>query len=104
MKRLLFAISIFSLILAACATPGGPVVVEVTPTPVPPTAVPPIPTHIPVDLPPAQRAAIAALAAQLGIPVDQITVVSSAAAAWNDRCLGVVRMGVMCAQGQVPGF
>ena len=104
MKRLLFALSIFSLFLAACATPAGPVVVEVTPTSVPPTAVPPTPTHIPVDLPPAQRAAIAALAAQLGIPVDQITVVSSEAVTWKDGCLGVVRMGVMCIQGPVQGF
>ena len=63
MKRLLFALSIFSLFLAACATPAGPVVVEVTPTSapptaLPPTAVPPTLTHIPVDLPPAQRAAL----------------------------------------------
>src|SRR5436190_21953797 len=77
MKRLLFALSIFSLFLAACATPAGPVVVEVTPTPVPPTMVPPTPTHIPVDVPRAQRAAIAALAAQFSIPVDQISVISS---------------------------
>jgi hypothetical protein len=101
MKRILFALSIISLFLAACATPAGPVVVEVTSTSVPPTVEP---THIPVDLPPAQRAALAALAAQLGIPVDQITLVSSEAVAWPDGCLGVVRMGVLCIQGPIQGF
>jgi hypothetical protein len=104
MKRLLFALSIFTLLLAACATPAGPVVVEVTPTPIPPRTVPPTGTHIPVDLPPAQRAAIAALAAQSGIAVDQISVVSSEAVDWQDGCLGVVRMGVMCIQGPIQGF
>jgi hypothetical protein len=99
MKGTLLAVSFVSIFLAACATPGGTVVSEVTPTPAVPS-----PTHIPVDMPPAQRAAIAALAAQLGIPVAQITVVSSEAVTWNDGCLGVVRMGVMCIQGQVPGF
>src|SRR5262249_19597338 len=59
---------------------------------------------IPVDIPPAQRAVIAALAAQLGIPADQIRVVSSEAVTWQDGCLGVVRMGVMCIQGHVQGF
>jgi hypothetical protein len=99
MKRILFALSFVSIFLAACATPAGPVLSEVTPTPVVPS-----PTHIPVDLAPAQRAAIAALAAQLGIPVGQISVASSEAVTWNDGCLGVVRMGVMCIQGQVQGF
>jgi len=99
MKRLLFALSIVSLFVAACATPAAPVVVEVTPTPLPPT-----PTHIPVDLPPAQRAAIAALAAQLGIPVEQITVVSSEAATWQDGSLGVPHRGVLYIQGPIQGF
>ena len=97
MQRILFTLSIVSLFLAACATPAAPV--EVTPTPVPPT-----PTHIPVDVPPVQRAVIAALAAQLGIPADQITVLSSETVTWNDGCLGIVRLGVMCTQGLVPGF
>jgi hypothetical protein len=97
----LVALSLISIFLAACATPGSPALVEVTPTP---TTVVPTPTHFPVDRPPAQRAALAALAAQLGLSVDQISVVSSEAVTWNDGCLGVVRMGVMCIQGQVPGF
>ncbi len=104
MKRLLIALSFLAILLAACATPVGTPISEVTATPVPPTAVPPTATHIPVDLSPAQRAAMAALAAQLGIPTDQIRLVSTEAVTWNDGCLGVVRMGVMCIQGQVPGF
>src|SRR5579859_2297484 len=101
MKRILFAVSFISLFLAACGTPAAPVVVEVTPTPVLPTA-----THIPVPVvvPPSQHAVMAALAAQLGLSVDQITLVSSEAVTWNDGCLGVVHRGVMCIQGQVPGF
>ena len=99
MKRALVVLMLFGLLASACYVPAGPAVSEVTPTPLAPT-----PTHIPVDLPPAQGAALAALAAQLSIPVNQITLVSSEAVVWNDGCLGVVRLGVMCAQHTVPGF
>jgi hypothetical protein len=98
MKRILFAVSFVSLFLAACATPAGPVPVEVTPTTVPPA------TNIPAELLAAQRAATSALAARLGIPVDQIREVSLESVTWNDGCLGVKRMGVMCIQGTVAGF
>jgi hypothetical protein len=64
----------------------------------------PTPTHIPVDLTPAQRAAINALMEQLTVTADQIKLVSTEAVTWPDGCLGVVRMGVMCTQAEVPGF
>jgi len=62
------------------------------------------PTHLPVDLMPAQRAAIAALADSLGLPADQIKVISTEAVTWPNGCLGVTRIGVMCTQAVVEGF
>ncbi len=64
----------------------------------------PTPTHIPVDLSPAQRAALTALADQLGLTADKIKLVSMDAVTWPDGCLGIVRMGVFCTQVEVPGF
>ncbi|HXQ33912.1 MAG TPA: hypothetical protein VN843_07870, partial [Anaerolineales bacterium] len=62
------------------------------------------PTGIPMDLSPAQRAAITALSEKLNLTADKITVVSTEAVTWPDGCLGIVRMGVMCTQAEVPGF
>ncbi len=62
------------------------------------------PTHIQVDLTPAQRAAITSLAASLSIPAEQISLVSTEAVTWPNGCLGVQKLGVMCTQNQVPGF
>jgi hypothetical protein len=64
----------------------------------------PTPTHIPVDLTPAQRAAINALSENLGVPVDQIKLVSTEAVEWPDGCLGVQEEGVACTQVITPGF
>jgi hypothetical protein len=44
------------------------------------------------------------LAAELSLPVDGIKVVSVEAVEWPDRCLGVVIMGMMCAQGVTSGY
>lgn len=78
----------------------------------------PVPTgtHIPVDLPvpigtpelgawtPAELAAAQWLATDQNLPLETIRLVSSEPIDWPDGCLGVVRMGVLCAQGIVPGF
>ncbi len=98
MKRLLLVLTFSSILLAACATPEGTAISEVTATPAP------RPTELPAELLQAQAAAIAALAAQVGVPAAQITVVSLETVTWNDGCLGVVRMGVMCAQMVTPGY
>lgn len=123
-QRLLFGIVVMALILAACApasptgqpatqppatqAPAEPPVTQPPATELPDTgAQTPEPTQggqIPVDLPPAQRAAMAALAQQLGINIDQIELVSIEAVDWPDACLGIRRIGVLCAQGIVPGF
>ncbi len=104
-----------SLSAAACtaasgalATPSGVPTESPTETPAQPVATePPIlatPTHIPVDIPPVQRAAIASLAQTLGVPGEQITVVSSESVTWPNGCMGVQRLGMMCTQNMVPGF
>ena len=64
----------------------------------------PTSTHIPANLTPAQRAAIAALSGNLGLPADKITLFSTEAVDWPDDCLGVVDEGLVCAQVITPGF
>lgn len=96
MRRVLFIVTILMMAITACA-PGaaateGPIIEE------------PTPTHIPVDLTPAQRAALTALSEQLNVSVEKITLISTEAVTWPDGCLGIVRMGVMCTQAKVPGF
>ena len=104
-----------SLSAAACTaasgslgTPSSAPTEAPTETPMQPSATePPIlatPTHIPVDIPPVQRAAIASLAQTLGVTGEKITVVSSEAVTWPNGCMGVQRLGMMCTQNVVPGF
>lgn len=85
------------LIITACASapqaPEGPVLDEE-----------PTSTHIPMDLTPAQRAAITTLSENLGIPAENIKLASTEAVDWPDGCLGVQEEGVMCTQAIVPGF
>jgi hypothetical protein len=105
MRRLLFVLAILIMVVTACApevaaTEEAPSITEE------PTSVDegPTPTHIPVDLTPAQRAAINALMDQLNLTADKIKLVSTEAVTWPNGCLGIVRMGVMCTQAEVPGF
>jgi hypothetical protein len=108
MKRLLFTLTLIGLLAAACGSPGVSDLPTTEPTSTQPapttTPVPPTSTHIPVDIPPAQRAAVQALAAALGTSVDQIKLVSIEAVDWPDGCLGVRRVGVLCTQVITPGF
>ena len=98
MKRVLFMFTLLILISAACAPAG-----QLTEEPSIPSE-DSTPTRIPVDLSPAQLAAITALSEKLNLTADEITVVSTEAVTWPDGCLGIVRMGVMCTQAEVPGF
>ena len=103
MRRVLFALILLMMVVAAC-------------TPAAATEEPSYPdepsysneqatsTHFPVDLTPAQRAAINALMDQLSLSADKVTLASTEAVTWPDGCLGIVRMGVMCTQAEVPGF
>jgi hypothetical protein len=106
MRRVLFVITLLVLLLAACAPAAA--------TQAPATEAPteqedasteqPAPTPIPVDLTPAQRAALMALSEKLGVSADKVKLISTEAVTWPDGCLGIVRIGVMCTQAQVPGF
>jgi hypothetical protein len=97
MRRVLFVLIILLMAVTACA-PGSAATEE------PSITEEPAPTHIPVDLTPAQRAAITELSQKLSLPADKIKLVSTEAVTWPDGCLGIVRMGVMCTQAEVPGF
>lgn len=96
MKRVIINIALLLLIVTACSPEAqateGPIFDEQ-----------PTPTQIPMDLTPAQRAAIAALSANLGLPPDKITLVSSEAVDWPDGCLGVYEEGLVCAEVITPG-
>jgi hypothetical protein len=100
MRRVLFVITILMMVITAC----GPVTAATEEPSVPVEEQEPTPTHIPVDLTPAQRATLTALADQLSLTADKITLVSTDAVTWPDGCLGIVRMGVLCTQAEVPGF
>ncbi|MBI3244735.1 MAG: hypothetical protein HYZ49_20855 [Chloroflexi bacterium] len=104
MKKIMFGLVLIAVLAAAC---GGPAL-QPTPLPTqpPPTSTSPAPTetHIPVDLPPAQLAAINALAEAFGIRVDEIKVVSVEAVQWPDSCLGISYPNARCAQAITPGF
>lgn len=52
----------------------------------------------------ALAAAIADLAKQIGVPADQITLVSMEAKEWSDAALGCPQEGMMYAQVITPGF
>jgi hypothetical protein len=74
----------------------------------PPTEVPsnvvPTPTHPPVDLTPAQLAAVQAVSKKYNLPVDQIHIANTEAVTWPNGCLGVVLPGVMCTDVVTQGF
>ncbi|MGZ9165353.1 MAG: hypothetical protein ACXW4U_09270, partial [Anaerolineales bacterium] len=98
MKKILIRIALLILIITACspeaqATEESPIIDEQS-----------TPTHIPVDLTPAQRAALTALSENVGLPVDKIKLVSTEAVEWPDGCLGVQVEGLVCTQVVTPGF
>ncbi len=106
MFRRLSVLLIVAFLLAAClpsptGTPGQ------GPTPVPPATEPPPtvePTHVPVDLTPAQLAALRELMAQRGLTADQVRLVSTEAVEWPDGCLGIARPEASCLAEPVQGF
>ena len=102
MKKLLLMFVLMVMLLAACVPQAEPT--EESVLPVDDSLPDATPTHLPVDLTPAQRAAITALSELTGTSADKITLVSTEAVTWPDGCLGVQRMGMMCTQAIVEGF
>jgi len=96
-KKILINIALLTLIITACSP-----VEQATEGPI--TDEQPTPTHIPVDLTPAQRAALTALSENVSLPVDKIKLVSTEAVEWPDGCLGVQEEGLACTQVITPGF
>ena len=98
MRKVLLVFGLFIWLIAACAPEAAateePATVDESSTRTP----------IPVDLTPAQLAAVNTLSKNLGVPVDEIKLASTEEVEWPDGCLGIVRIGVMCTQATVPGF
>ncbi len=88
----------------ATAIPPTDTALPPTGTPTPTSQPEATPTLIRVDLSPAERAAIAQLSQDKGIPIDQIQLVSTSATQWENGCLGIVIPGVLCTKGPVAGF
>ena len=105
MRRVLFVMTMLILILTACA-PAESAATEVVsyPSEPPPSYPGESPTSVSVESTPAQLAAVTSLSETLSVAANQITLVSTEAVTWPDGCLGIVRVGVLCTQGEVPGF
>ena len=61
-------------------------------------------TYVPVAIPPAQLAAVQALADSLRIQASAVKIVDVTSVEWPDACLGVTRPDVLCAQVVTPGY
>lgn len=109
MRKLLLVVLCFVL-MTACAP--APTPIEEPPgndgqpasTEKPSNTDEPSATQLPVDLTPAQLAAIKALAESLGVPAEEIKLISTEAVDWPDGCLGVQEEGLSCTDAIVPGF
>jgi len=103
MKKTFLMFVLLMMLFTACAPKAEPTQQSALPVDDAPQPTP-TPTHIPVDLTPAQRAALSALSDITGLAADKIKLISTEAVTWPDGCLGVQRMGMMCTQALVEGF
>jgi hypothetical protein len=97
------------LLLAACCPPTVTPSPEPTATPVPTPPTSPTSPVSPLStpeaiLPVAVMAAEQDLSASLGVPVEEIQVVSYEQREWPDACLGLASEGEVCAQVITPGW
>jgi len=100
MKQLPYIMLLLALSLASCiAPPGQPQTGQIQVAPTASSG-----GTVPAALTPAQQMAIQALSKELGLPAEQIKLVTSEAVEWPDGCLGVRKIGVMCTESIVPGF
>jgi hypothetical protein len=105
MRKTLMALAFLALLATACAGPANSAAPTTEPT-VPATSEPATPAIPPESAPlsDAEAAALAQLAQALGLPADQITVVSAEAVEWPDSCLGISYPNARCAQAITPGY
>ena len=97
MRKILLMILLASWVLTACGPEAA--------TEEPSTDIEqPTPTQAEADLTPAQLAAVEVLSANLGLPADEIRVVSTEAVNWPDACLGIKVQEQVCAEVITPGF
>jgi len=93
MKKVYLGILFIVLMISACSPQR--------PTEQPPASTPAL---VRGDLTWEESLLVSQLAETTGVSPDEIMVAVTEAVTWPDRCMGIVRMGVMCAQGEVPGF
>ena len=99
MKQLFVCMMVLSvLIMSACSPQRLTEQPAATDQPVP------TPTLVRGDLTWEQSLLVSQISKDTGISPDEILVATTEAVTWPDHCLGITRMGVMCAQGEVPGF
>ncbi len=95
MKKVFIGLITLIFLLTACA-------------PQAPTELPSIiveqPTRTSSGMTSAEIAALTVLSETLGLSAEKIDLVSTEFVTWRDGCLGIVRMGVMCTQAEVPGY
>jgi hypothetical protein len=98
-RRVLALSLVVGLLAAACV----PLPVQVEPKPLAPTRAqtPAQSTATPI---PATEAARVALATELGVAADEITILSLERVEWPDSCLGAAAEGEVCAQVITPGY
>lgn len=108
MRRLLITTITLTLIMAACAPGSVPEVPDdgSYPNPSDPNPSYPNPSYPnpSTDLTPAELAALTHLSETLGLPADQITLVSTEPETWPDGCLGVYQADILCTQALVEGY
>jgi hypothetical protein len=97
-KLLIYALALIALMISACALP--PLTQQPASTPQPVST----PTLVRGDLTWEQSLLVSQLSQSTGVPTDEILVTDTEAVTWPDHCLGIVHMGAVCAQGEVPGF
>jgi hypothetical protein len=92
MKKILFVTTLLILIITACASQSS----AEHPTSTPASEE--------LSLTPAHSKVVSHLSKELGVPPEEITLVSTEAVDWPNGCLGVQKIGVVCTQAIVPGY
>ncbi len=113
--RHLALLSLLALVLVACgprpqptpgdeAGPGTPAQPTPGESPLPEPGVSPLSPLPPPPADPVAAAAATYLAAELDIPLEEVTILSSEAVEWPDASLGCPQPGMMYAQIITPGY